>query len=128
MTTNSKIIQRYCLVTVGATVGFEELTKEVLQPAFWQFLSSQGFTALHVQCGPDIPWATDQFSNHKTELPSGFHIDVFDVKNNLMKEEMALCQAQQGQRAQGLVISHAGQTPRSPFTYIVIIADVAIAI
>lgn len=108
MTTDSGILDRYCLVTVGATVGFEELTKQVLQPAFWQFLSSQGFTELHIQCGPDISWASAIFSDQKGQLPQGFQIDVFDVKNNLMKDEMVLCQARAGERAQGLVISHAG--------------------
>ncbi|KAG8418175.1 N-acetylglucosaminyldiphosphodolichol N-acetylglucosaminyltransferase catalytic subunit alg13 [Metarhizium acridum] len=108
MASSSSAIERYCLVTVGATVGFEELTKEVLQSAFWQFLREQGFTALHVQCGPDIPWASARSSDQKEELPRGFEVDVFDVRNNLMKEEMVLCQALPGQRAQGLVISHAG--------------------
>ncbi|OAQ61951.1 glycosyltransferase family 1 protein [Pochonia chlamydosporia 170] len=108
MTTDSSILDRYCLVTVGATVGFEELTKQVLQPAFWQFLSSKGFTELHIQCGPDISWASAIFSDQKGKLPQGFQIDVFDVKNNLMKDEMVLCQARAGERAEGLVISHAG--------------------
>ncbi|KHN96972.1 UDP-N-acetylglucosamine transferase subunit alg13 [Metarhizium album ARSEF 1941] len=101
-------LKRYCLVTVGATVGFQELTKQVLQAAFWQFLSEQGFTALHVQCGPDVPWASVRLANQKEKLPEGFEVDVFDVRNNLMRDEMVLCQARPGQRAQGLVISHAG--------------------
>ncbi len=109
MSSAAKPLDRYCLVTVGATVGFEELTKEVLHPSFWQFLSSQGFTALHIQCGPDIPWASTQFSSTKDELPAGFKVDVFDVKSNLLKEEMMLCQAADGRRAVGLVISHAGE-------------------
>lgn len=109
MTSDSKLLDRYCLVTVGATVGFEELTKEVLHPSFWQFLRAQGFTALHVQCGPDVPWASAQFSSHKDQLPSGFLVDVFDVKSNLLKDEMVLCQASGGQRDIGLVISHAGE-------------------
>lgn len=124
MTTDSRNLQRYCLVTVGATVGFKELTKEVLQPAFWQFLSSQGFTELHVQCGPDIPWATARFADHKNELPNDIRIEVFDVKSNLMKDEMVLCQAQQGQRTQGLVISHAGQTPLLLKRKGIIVADI----
>jgi beta-1,4-N-acetylglucosaminyltransferase len=102
-------LEKYCLVTVGATVGFEELTKQVLHAAFWEFLSSQGFTDLHIQCGPDIPWASARVSDHKDKLPSGFNIDVFDVKPNLIKDEMVLCQAKPEHRTQGLVISHAGQ-------------------
>ena len=109
MTPISNNIDRYCLVTVGATVGFEELTRIVLQPPFWRFLSEQGFTALHIQCGPDITWASSQFSQLKDDLPANFDVDVFDVKNNLLKDEMILCQARDVQRATGLVISHAGE-------------------
>ncbi|KAK2612324.1 N-acetylglucosaminyldiphosphodolichol N-acetylglucosaminyltransferase catalytic subunit alg13 [Conoideocrella luteorostrata] len=105
---NPSDLQRYCLVTVGATVGFAALTKEVLQPPFWKYLNSQGFTALHIQCGPDITWASAQFSSHKDQLPAGFHVDVFDVKGSLVKDEMMLCKYRSGDRAQGLVISHAG--------------------
>ncbi|QPH04205.1 hypothetical protein C2857_001029 [Epichloe festucae Fl1] len=108
MPPNSSGLERYCLVTVGATVGFKALTKEVLQPSFWEFLHSQDFTALHVQCGPDVTWATAVFAEHKHKLPPGFQVEVFDIKHNLLKDEMVLCQARQGQRAPGLVISHAG--------------------
>lgn len=108
MTATSRPLECYCLVTVGATVGFEELTRVVLEPAFWGFLQSEGFTALHIQCGPDVPWASAKLSELKDELPSDFEIDVFDVKNNLMLEEMILCKPIEGRRVQGLVISHAG--------------------
>ncbi|KAH6985845.1 glycosyltransferase family 28 C-terminal domain-containing protein [Ilyonectria sp. MPI-CAGE-AT-0026] len=101
-------IDRYCLVTVGATVGFKELTAAVLHPSFWEFLSSRGFTQLHVQCGPDVPWATAELASHKDEVPSSLSISVFDVTKNLMKDEMTLCKAVDGERRQGLVISHAG--------------------
>lgn len=101
-------IDRYCLVTVGATVGFKELTTAVLHPSFWEFLSSRGFTQLHVQCGPDVPWATAELASHKDEVPSSLSISVFDVTKNLMKDEMTLCKAVDGERRQGLVISHAG--------------------
>ncbi|OAA42134.1 UDP-N-acetylglucosamine transferase subunit alg13 [Metarhizium rileyi] len=108
MKPDSHALERYCLVTVGATVGFEDLTREVLQATFWQFLSEQGFTALHVQCGPDIVWARARLADQKADVPRGLEIDVFDVRKNLARDEMILCQAQPGRRAQGLVISHAG--------------------
>lgn len=101
-------LDKHCLVTVGATVGFEQLTKQVLQPPFWEFLKSQQFTALHVQCGPDITWARELYSNHKGHLPGGLALEIFDVTNNLMRDEMTLCQARPGRRLQGVVISHAG--------------------
>ncbi|KAK5987116.1 UDP-N-acetylglucosamine transferase subunit alg13 [Cladobotryum mycophilum] len=101
-------LERYCLITVGATVGFKELTGEALQPAFWQFLDSRGFTHLHIQCGPDVSWASTKLASLENEIPSGLKVDVFDVRKNLMKEEMVLCKAVDGQRALGLIISHAG--------------------
>lgn len=108
MTAPSKSLERTCLVTVGATVGFRELTAAVLQPTFWHFLRSKGFTALRVQCGPDIPWATAILEESRSDVPKGLDVDVFEVRRNLMSEEMMLCKAVSGQRRQGLVISHAG--------------------
>ncbi|KPM46246.1 hypothetical protein AK830_g381 [Neonectria ditissima] len=105
---SAKILDRYCLTTVGATVGFKELTAAVLQPSFWKFLSSEGFTELHVQCGPDLPWAAVELASREDEVPAGLSISIFDVRKNLMKEEMSLCKALDGKRRQGLVISHAG--------------------
>ncbi|KAL7896494.1 glycosyltransferase family 28 C-terminal domain-containing protein [Trichoderma sp. SZMC 28014] len=101
-------LQRYCLVTVGATVGFKKLTEQVLLPAFWRFLSSEGFTSLRIQCGPDIGWATTLLDNHNADIPEGLRVDVFEATKNLMKDEMSLCRAESGLRSTGLVISHAG--------------------
>ncbi|KAG6180624.1 hypothetical protein E4U22_007969 [Claviceps purpurea] len=108
MPSNSSGLPRYCLVTVGATVGFSALTRAVLDPNFWTFLRAQDFTALHVQCGPDITWAAALCAQHRDKMPTGFQVDVFDVKQNLLKDEMVLCQARREERAPGLVISHAG--------------------
>ncbi|KAK4089749.1 hypothetical protein Purlil1_5852 [Purpureocillium lilacinum] len=108
MTADERPSGRYCLITVGATVGFEQLTKAALEPSFWQFLRDKGFSNLRIQCGPDIPWATDKLSQLEHEIPPGFFVDVFDVRKNLMLEEMVLCKPAEGQRGQGLIISHAG--------------------
>ena len=102
-------IERYCLVTVGATVGFEQLTKAVLQPALWKFLSSEGFTALHVQSGPDVGWAAEKLSSQKSGVPPGFDVDVFESRENLLLEEMTLCKAVTDKRDRGLIIAHAGE-------------------
>ncbi|KAG6035062.1 hypothetical protein E4U41_006255, partial [Claviceps citrina] len=110
MPSPSSGLDRYCLVTVGATVGFPSLTKAALEPSFWAFLRSQDFTALRLQCGPDLPWAAAALHARLRDdhLPPGFRVDVFDSRQNLLREEMALCQARGGERAPGLVISHAG--------------------
>ncbi|KAK1246677.1 hypothetical protein MKX08_000479 [Trichoderma sp. CBMAI-0020] len=84
-------LQRYCLVTVGATVGFKALTEQVLLPAFWRFLTSEGFTSLRIQCGPDISWATTLLDNHNADIPEGLTVNVFETTKNLMKDEMLLC-------------------------------------
>ncbi|KAJ6440404.1 glycosyltransferase family 1 protein [Purpureocillium lavendulum] len=108
MTADEPPSGRFCLITVGATVGFEQLTKAALEPPFWQFLGDNGFSNLRIQCGPDVSWAATQVSQLEKEIPAGFSVDVFDVRKNLMLEEMALCKPIKGQRAQGLIISHAG--------------------
>ena len=102
-------MDRNCLVTVGATVGFAELTKAALDPLFWESLQSSGFSSLRIQCGPDIDWASSLLARQKDEVPSGLQIDVFDTSSNLMREEMTLCKAVEGERALGVVISHAGR-------------------
>ncbi|KAF7554195.1 hypothetical protein G7046_g6879 [Stylonectria norvegica] len=108
MTAEFKSLDRLCLVTVGATVGFKELTESVLEPSFWQFLRFKGFTELHIQCGPDVPWASARLASRKDEVPTNFNVEVFDVRKNLLKEEMSICKSIQGKRRQGLIISHAG--------------------
>ncbi|WZH43542.1 glycosyltransferase family 28 C-terminal domain-containing protein [Fusarium acuminatum] len=101
-------LERVCLVTVGATAGFKKLVDSVLLPSFWQYIASQGFTELHIQCGPDVAWASKQLTLLKDDVPSELTIDIFDVKKNLMKEEMILCKDVAGKRQLGLIISHAG--------------------
>ncbi|KAG7413644.1 glycosyltransferase family 28 C-terminal domain-containing protein [Fusarium sp. MPI-SDFR-AT-0072] len=101
-------LDRVCLVTVGATTGFGKLVESVLQPSFWQYMNSQRFTQLRVQCGPDLVWASKQLADRKDNIPSGLCIDLFASKKNLMKEEMYLCKDADGKRQLGLVISHAG--------------------
>ncbi|KAM4065628.1 UDP-N-acetylglucosamine transferase subunit alg13 [Hirsutella rhossiliensis] len=110
MTPPSDPPERHCLVTVGATVGFRALTQQVLDPAFWAFLRSRAFTTLHVQCGPDVSWASARLSEllREDEGRDDFSVDVFDVKANLMSDEMMRCKGQDRFRIQGLVISHAG--------------------
>ena len=111
MTAAAAPLERNCLVTVGATVGFKDLTQVVTEPDFWRFIRSEGFTSLRIQCGPDISWARDRRAKLQDQLPPGLDVVVFDVCKNLMAEEMVLCKAVKGRRAQGLVVSHAGSYP-----------------
>ncbi|KAH7326028.1 glycosyltransferase family 28 C-terminal domain-containing protein [Stachybotrys elegans] len=105
---SSSSLERCCLITVGATVGFQSLIETALNPDFWRFLSARGFTKLRIQCGPDAQWAEDMLATTKEKVPSGIEIKIFATRKNLMKEEMTLCKPVEGRRSQGLVISHAG--------------------
>ncbi|OAQ99776.1 hypothetical protein LLEC1_05140 [Akanthomyces lecanii] len=100
--------KRYCLVTVGATVGFRTLTAAVLEPDFWRHLAAHGFTELRVQCGPDEPWAAASVASQREAIPASFSIEVFASRDNLLMEEMALCKASGNDRSKGLIIGHAG--------------------
>lgn len=102
-------LQRHCLVTVGATVGFKQLTEQVLQPEFWDFLSAEGFTSLRIQCGPDIGWASARLASLQDRVPKGLEVAVFETTKNLMMDEMILCKAWSGSRRMGVVVSHAGE-------------------
>ncbi|KAJ3498506.1 hypothetical protein NLG97_g1063 [Lecanicillium saksenae] len=104
----AKGTKRYCLVTVGATVGFRKLTAAVLEPDFWCHLASHGFTELRVQCGPDEAWAAAKVADQKQDIPASFSIEVFASRNNLLMEEMILCKAHGNERSKGLIIGHAG--------------------
>ncbi|KAM3471082.1 hypothetical protein MY8738_009470 [Beauveria namnaoensis] len=104
----AKGTRRYCLVTVGATVGFKKLTAAVLEPDFWRHLADHGFTELHVQCGPDSSWAAAKVESQKDEIPAPLSIQTFASRNNLLMEEMILCKASGDERSKGLIIGHAG--------------------
>ncbi|PFH58294.1 hypothetical protein XA68_13898 [Ophiocordyceps unilateralis] len=101
-------MERHCLVTVGATVGFRALIEPVLEPSFWRFLRDEAFTALHIQAGPDARWAAARVAALRHEMPTGFDVDVFDITADLMRHQMLRCKAREAVRAPGLVISHAG--------------------
>lgn len=104
-------LEKHCLVTVGATVGFRPLVDEVLHPDFLLALKSLGYTQLYVQCGPD----KDHGGSLVAALPppeqySGkpFKIFVLGYTQDMMAY-MRSCASKEGARAEGLVICHAGK-------------------
>ncbi|RCI08373.1 hypothetical protein L249_8835 [Ophiocordyceps polyrhachis-furcata BCC 54312] len=101
-------MERHCLVTVGATVGFRALLEAVLEPSFWLFLKAESFTTLHIQAGPDARWANSRVAAVRHEMPPGFDVEVFDLTADLMRDQMLRCKARDKVRERGLVISHAG--------------------
>lgn len=109
MAPSHKSHNKYCLITVGATVGFRDLTASSLDTRFWEALVKRGFTHLRVQCGPDIDWASSRLDSLRSEIPSSLSIEVFEIRKNLLKEEMMLCKGDPAEREPGLVICHAGK-------------------
>lgn len=105
----AKTVERCCLVTVGATVGFRKLAAAVLEPDFYGHLASHGFTELRVQCGPDESWAVARLESQKEAVPASISITAFSSRKNLLMEEMILCKAQGNERSKGLIIGHAGE-------------------
>lgn len=101
--------ERHCLVTVGATAGFKSLIETVLLPGFWKHLASEGFTSLHIQCGPDQPFAVATIKSMEKDIPAGLTIKSFELCKDLLNEEMKLCKPGTN-RKQGLIISHAGNS------------------
>ncbi|KAL0942190.1 UDP-N-acetylglucosamine transferase subunit alg13 [Colletotrichum truncatum] len=91
---------------VGATARFTQLLTEVLDPTFLDFLASNHYTHLTLQCGKDY----EEFS--RNILPAlaprwpSLEITAFDFVDDLTTE-MTKCRASSG-RETGAVICHAG--------------------
>jgi len=97
-----------CFVTVGATAGFRPLLEEVASPAFLKALAEMGFTALTVQCGPDLAWFEAKVAGLGPGELHGIEVAAFDLTNN-MQQYMVACRSERGVRLPGCIISHAGR-------------------
>ncbi|KAK0708383.1 hypothetical protein B0H67DRAFT_496124 [Lasiosphaeris hirsuta] len=100
-------LPRRCLVTIGATAGFQPLLAEVITPQFLSSIAGKGFENLDVQCGPDLDWFRDQLKEIPDEQRYGVKIDCFAITSNLT-EYMVACRRLPGVREHGCIISHAG--------------------
>ncbi|SPN99558.1 uncharacterized protein DNG_02410 [Cephalotrichum gorgonifer] len=98
-------LNRYCLVSVGATAPFTPLVSAAFDPAFLTALIEAGYTRLVVQAGSDAAQFRDialRFAH-----PS-LKIDCFDFVDEL-RAVMVLCRGDGGvSRDTGVGICHAG--------------------
>ncbi|KAK4134006.1 glycosyltransferase family 1 protein [Trichocladium antarcticum] len=98
---------RHCFATVGATAGFRALLEELSTPGFLQSLAAHGFTALDVQCGPDLEFFRDRIVNLSNEETHGVAIRYFGYTET-MRAHMLACRGELDVRLSGCVIAHAG--------------------
>lgn len=110
-------IRKTALVLTGATAHFNELLKEAIQPGVLKKLQNEGFTSLVLQAGHGHQYCLELLKDQNVGL--GYpKLRAFDFLPSL-HEEMRACQAKEGEAAEGLVITHAGnsQEPVYPVQY-----------
>lgn len=103
---------RVALVTGGATVVFQELIDEALQPDFLAALQRNGFKKLVIQSGPYHKTVLEKLrALHDAQAAKEGGIDVesfpFDAD---LKGRMKTIRGQAGRQSAGVVISHAGES------------------
>lgn len=102
--------RKLCFVTIGATAAFDSLIKAVLSPEFLQRLHAFGYTDLHLQYGKDGHTILEEFRSRlgtKCEEEFGIQITGFDFNTKGLGSEMRAAKGE-GDRLEGVVISHAG--------------------
>ncbi len=101
---------RRCFVTVGATAGFRQLLDEVTSPDFLHVLSSLGFGAMDIQCGPDINRVQQRLQEIPEGHTQGIRINPFAFTDKI-KDYMLQCRSEKDVRLPGCIIAHAGMLP-----------------
>jgi beta-1,4-N-acetylglucosaminyltransferase len=99
------IVEKTCVVTVGATAAFNRLVEATLQPAFLQALSKHEYTKLVIQYGK-----TGRTFFHNCLRKAGnvdIQIEGFDFKTGDFRETVRVVTAGDG-RQEGMMIAHAG--------------------
>ena len=108
-----KLPQKVCFVTVGATANFDSLITATLSPPFLEALRTHGYTDLRLQYGKDGQRLLEEFrkSNDTTheEVPR-LSISGFDFNKQGLGSEMRAAKGE-GNCAEGVVVSHAGNSP-----------------
>ena len=105
--------QKLCFVTIGATAAFDSLIQAALSPEFLQRLQASGYTDLRLQYGKDGHIILDDFRSRlgsKSEEDFGIKITGFDFNKKGLGSEMRAAKGE-GDRLEGVVISHAGNEP-----------------
>lgn len=103
-------LQKVCFVTVGATASFDSLIKATLSPPFLEALKTHGYTHLRLQHGKDGQKMLDEFRgiNHAADRgEQDLRISGFDFNKHGLGSEMRDAKGE-GNRVEGVVVSHAG--------------------
>ena len=104
--------RKLCFVTIGATAAFDSLIKAALKPEFLKRLQASGYTDLLLQYGKDGSTILEEFRSRygsKCEEEFGITVTGFDFNKKGLGSEMRAAKGE-GDRLEGVVISHAGIT------------------
>ena len=105
--------QKVCFVTVGATASFDSLIKAALSPPFLDALKTHEYTDLRLQHGKNGQTVLEEFrriNNATDEGVQDLGISGFDFNKQGLGSEMRAAKGQ-GNRVEGVVVSHAGASP-----------------
>jgi beta-1,4-N-acetylglucosaminyltransferase len=105
--------EKLCFVTVGATASFNALVKEVLDSKFLEALHANNYTDVMIQYGEHGKEIFREFSATygRAVLENyGLLVTGFDFNLEGLKQEIMTVKAdREMSRAEGVVISHAGE-------------------
>lgn len=111
------MVQKICFVTIGATASFDELLQAVLSNAFFQALEALEYTHLLLQYGKNGKTLLEELDTSTAPGRKinrhGIEVNGFDFNSKGLGQEMWSTKAAQD-RAEGVVISHAGIIPTLP--------------
>ena len=102
--------QKVCFVTVGATASFDSLIKATLSPPFIEALKTYGYTDLRLQHGKDGQKLLEECRDMNDATFGGDRvlcISGFDFNKQGLGSEMRAAKGE-GNRVEGVVVSHAG--------------------
>ena len=109
--------QKICFITVGATASFNSLIKATLSPLFLEALRTHNYTDIRLQYGKDGQKLLEEVKRSNDATLEGLeclNISGFDFNKQGLGSEMRAVKGE-GNRVEGVVVSHAGTS--SPLSY-----------
>ncbi len=106
----TRITQKLCFVTIGATASFDSLIRAALSPEFLEALQASGYTSLVLQHGAEGSLILKDFHRTYGKINAndwGINVYGFDFNKEGLGKEMRAAKGNPGD-AEGVVISHAG--------------------
>lgn len=104
------MVQKVCFVTIGATAAFDQLLRAVLSGRFLEALKTLGYTDLRLQYGKNGKQILEELNSSiasENVNRHGIGVTGFDFNTKGLAQEM-WCTKAGDDRAEGVVISHAG--------------------